>query len=121
MRAASTTYTTSLLINRSSTDAYSLLQRRVMVSSCDIYRIKTEIPFGRSVPPGQISRNTFKFLVNLQDPEKNDREWFKMREPAYRLAEQVSLLGSFLDIVSDRILHAPNFCPLRNGKISSVS
>jgi hypothetical protein len=41
------------------------------------------------VPPGQISRNTFKFLVNLQDPEKNDREWFKMREPAYRLAEQV--------------------------------
>ncbi|KAI5450225.1 hypothetical protein NCC49_003242 [Naganishia albida] len=40
------------------------------------------------VPPGQISRNTFKFLVNLQDPEKNDREWFKMREPAYRLAEQ---------------------------------
>jgi hypothetical protein len=42
------------------------------------------------VPNGQISRNTFKFLVNLQDPEKNDREWFKLREPAYRLAEKVS-------------------------------
>jgi hypothetical protein len=42
------------------------------------------------VPPGQVSRNTFKFLVNLQDPAKNDREWFKLHEPSYRLAEKVS-------------------------------
>jgi hypothetical protein len=41
------------------------------------------------VPPGQVSRNTFKFLVNLQDPAKNDREWFKLHEPSYRLAEKV--------------------------------
>ncbi|CAE6451552.1 unnamed protein product [Rhizoctonia solani] len=40
------------------------------------------------VPPGQISQNTFDFLLNLQDPEKNDREWFKLHEPVYRLAEK---------------------------------
>ncbi|CUA69905.1 Thiamine pyrophosphokinase [Rhizoctonia solani] len=40
------------------------------------------------VPPGQISQNTFDFLSNLQDPEKNDREWFKLHEPVYRLAEK---------------------------------
>ncbi|CAE6448584.1 unnamed protein product [Rhizoctonia solani] len=40
------------------------------------------------VPPGQISQNTFDFLINLQDPEKNDREWFKLHEPVYRLAEK---------------------------------
>ncbi|KAJ9097038.1 hypothetical protein QFC20_006280 [Naganishia adeliensis] len=53
-----------------------------------IYRRIFSAPKTGHVPPGRISRNTFKFLVNLQDPEKNDREWFKMREPAYRLAEQ---------------------------------
>ncbi|KAJ1301227.1 hypothetical protein OPQ81_003636 [Rhizoctonia solani] len=40
------------------------------------------------VPPGQISQNTFDFLLNLRDPEKNDREWFKLHEPVYRLAEK---------------------------------
>ncbi|CAE6363437.1 unnamed protein product [Rhizoctonia solani] len=39
------------------------------------------------VPAGQISQNTFDFLLNLQDPQKNDREWFKLHEPVYRLAE----------------------------------
>ncbi|KAJ9118052.1 hypothetical protein QFC24_006324 [Naganishia onofrii] len=42
---------------------------------------------------GQISRNTFKFLVNLQNPERNDREWFKVHEPAYRVAEQISCMS----------------------------
>ncbi|KAG9125498.1 hypothetical protein FRC07_007350 [Ceratobasidium sp. 392] len=40
------------------------------------------------VPPGQISQNTFDFLMNLQDPAKNDREWFKLHEPVFRLAEK---------------------------------
>ncbi|KDN44286.1 hypothetical protein RSAG8_05550, partial [Rhizoctonia solani AG-8 WAC10335] len=40
------------------------------------------------VAPGQISQNTFDFLLNLQDPEKNDREWFKLHDPVYRLAEK---------------------------------
>jgi hypothetical protein len=36
------------------------------------------------VPPGQISRNTLKFLVNLQVPERNDRDWFKVISTAIR-------------------------------------
>ncbi|QRW13360.1 hypothetical protein RhiLY_12359 [Ceratobasidium sp. AG-Ba] len=40
------------------------------------------------VPPGQISQNTFNFLMDLQDPAKNDREWFKLHEPVFRLAEK---------------------------------
>ncbi|KAG8744110.1 hypothetical protein FRC10_010791 [Ceratobasidium sp. 414] len=40
------------------------------------------------VPPGQISQNTLDFLMNLQDPAKNDREWFKLHEPVFRLAEK---------------------------------
>ncbi|GAB1520197.1 hypothetical protein RhiTH_003270 [Rhizoctonia solani] len=40
------------------------------------------------VPEGEISQNTFDFLLNLQDPEKNDREWFRLHEPVYRLAEK---------------------------------
>lgn len=62
------------------------------------------------VPPGQVSRNTFKFLVNLQDPEKNDREWFKLHEPAYRLAEKVSTRSSSWLRYELRL---PNIC--RNG------
>ncbi|CAD6587427.1 MAG: hypothetical protein TREMPRED_004755 [Tremellales sp. Tagirdzhanova-0007] len=37
---------------------------------------------------GQISHNTFNFLKNLQIPERNDREWFRAHEPAFRLAEK---------------------------------
>lgn len=40
------------------------------------------------VPAGQISRNTMKFLVNLQNPSRNDRSWFRLHEPAFRLAEK---------------------------------
>ncbi|KAI0071888.1 hypothetical protein K474DRAFT_1701327 [Panus rudis PR-1116 ss-1] len=40
------------------------------------------------VPPGQISQNTFDFLAQLKKPECNDREWFKLHEPVYRLAEK---------------------------------
>ncbi|CAE7230128.1 unnamed protein product [Rhizoctonia solani] len=47
-----------------------------------------QAPQSGRVPPGQISQNTFDFLFNLQDPEKNDREWFKLREPVFRLAEK---------------------------------
>jgi hypothetical protein len=42
------------------------------------------------VPPGRISRNTFKFLKNLQIPEKNNRDWFRSHEPSFRQAENVS-------------------------------
>lgn len=40
------------------------------------------------VPAGQISQNTLNFLAELKVPEQNDREWFKLHEPVYRLAEQ---------------------------------
>ncbi|GHJ88795.1 hypothetical protein NliqN6_5197 [Naganishia liquefaciens] len=62
------------------------------------------------VPPGQISRNTFKFLVNLQDPEKNDREWFKSREPAYRLAEQE--WKDFVSILTNRFREVDRELPI---------
>ncbi|KAI0305302.1 hypothetical protein B0F90DRAFT_1703323 [Multifurca ochricompacta] len=39
------------------------------------------------VPPGQISQNTFNFLLQLKRPECNDREWFRLHEPVFRLAE----------------------------------
>ncbi|KAH9974159.1 hypothetical protein BGW80DRAFT_206040 [Lactifluus volemus] len=39
------------------------------------------------VPPGQISQNTFDFLLQLKSPECNDREWFKLHEPVFRQAE----------------------------------
>ncbi|WWC65166.1 uncharacterized protein I303_107780 [Kwoniella dejecticola CBS 10117] len=39
------------------------------------------------VPPGRISQNTLNFLKNLQIPERNDREWFRSHEPAFRQAE----------------------------------
>lgn len=43
------------------------------------------------VPPGRISQNTLNFLKNLQIPERNDREWFRSHEPAFRQAENVRL------------------------------
>lgn len=39
------------------------------------------------VPHGQISQNTFNFLSQLKKPECNDREWFRLNEPVFRLAE----------------------------------
>lgn len=42
-----------------------------------------------SVPPGRISQNTLNFLKNMQIPERNDRDWFRSHEPAFRQAEKV--------------------------------
>jgi len=39
------------------------------------------------VPPGQVSQNTFNFLSQLKNPECNDRDWFRLHEPVFRLAE----------------------------------
>lgn len=47
-----------------------------------------QAPTEGRVPPGQISQNTVNFLKNLAKPECNDREWFKLHEPVYRLAEK---------------------------------
>jgi uncharacterized protein (TIGR02453 family) len=41
-----------------------------------------------------ISQNTLNFLKNLQIPERNDRDWFRSHEPAFRQAENVSNINS---------------------------
>ncbi|KAF9462235.1 hypothetical protein BDZ94DRAFT_1298705 [Collybia nuda] len=54
----------------------------------EIVGVVVQAPKTGRVPPGRISQNTFDFLENLRDPKCNDREWFKLHEPVYRLAEQ---------------------------------
>lgn len=54
----------------------------------EVVGIVVKAPTTGWVPPGQISKNTFDFLSQLQKPECNDREWFKLNEPVYRLAEK---------------------------------
>ncbi|KAG8968518.1 hypothetical protein FRC03_007169 [Tulasnella sp. 419] len=64
------------------------------------------------VPPGRISQNTFNFLGQLADPECNDREWFKLHEPVYRLAEKewvdfIDTLVPKIAEVDDQLPHLP--------------
>ncbi|KAK8850416.1 hypothetical protein IAR55_004334 [Kwoniella newhampshirensis] len=64
------------------------------------------------VPPGRISKNTFNYQRNLQIPERNDRDWFRSHEPAFRQAEKewqafVGLIQSKLHEVDDEIPHLP--------------
>ncbi|TEB32951.1 hypothetical protein FA13DRAFT_1838498 [Coprinellus micaceus] len=47
-----------------------------------------QAPTTGGVPPGQISKNTLDFLSHLKDPACNDREWFRLHEPIYRVAEK---------------------------------
>ncbi|KZT59965.1 hypothetical protein CALCODRAFT_515678 [Calocera cornea HHB12733] len=47
-----------------------------------------EAPKTGRVAPGLISQNTLEFLDHMKDPSCNDREWFRLHEPVYRLAEQ---------------------------------
>ncbi|KAJ3748375.1 hypothetical protein DFH05DRAFT_1472439 [Lentinula detonsa] len=65
------------------------------------------------VPPGQISKNTFNFLERLADPECNDREWFKLHEPVYRLAEKEfkDFVDAFTEILTEIDPHVPPLPP----------
>ncbi|KAK7040872.1 hypothetical protein VNI00_009468 [Paramarasmius palmivorus] len=54
----------------------------------EVVGVVVQAPKTGQVPPGQISKNTFNFLSKLADPACNDREWFKLHEPVYRLAEK---------------------------------
>ncbi|KAI0049917.1 hypothetical protein FA95DRAFT_1594211 [Auriscalpium vulgare] len=60
-----------------------------------------QAPKSGRVPPGQISQNTFDFLAELRKPECNDREWFKLHEPVFRLAE--TEWKDFVDKFTDAI------------------
>ncbi|KAH6901942.1 hypothetical protein BKA70DRAFT_1229401 [Coprinopsis sp. MPI-PUGE-AT-0042] len=64
------------------------------------------------VPPGQISNNTLKLLTHLKDPKCNDREWFRLHEPVYRVADQewkdfVESLTDVLVEVDPQVPHLP--------------
>ncbi|KAG2006766.1 hypothetical protein CC2G_014512 [Coprinopsis cinerea AmutBmut pab1-1] len=47
-----------------------------------------QAPTTGRVPPGRISQNTLDFLTHLKDPACNDRTWFRLHEPVYRVAEK---------------------------------
>ncbi|KAF7792032.1 hypothetical protein EIP86_003059 [Pleurotus ostreatoroseus] len=71
-----------------------------------------QAPTTGRVPPGQISQNTLNFLAQLKKPECNDREWFKLHEPVYRLAEKEwkDFIDAFTDVLvgaDPQIPHLP--------------
>ncbi|KAF5364501.1 hypothetical protein D9757_011960 [Collybiopsis confluens] len=65
------------------------------------------------VPPGQISQNSIDFLQNLADPDRNDRQWFKLHEPVFRLAEKEfkDFIESFTEVLSEVDPHVPILPP----------
>ncbi|KAI9060058.1 hypothetical protein FKP32DRAFT_1595808 [Trametes sanguinea] len=78
----------------------------------EIVGVVVQAPKTGRVPPGQISRNTLNFLAELKKPECNDREWFKLHEPVYRLAESEwkAFVEEFTDLlveVDPQIPHLP--------------
>ncbi|KAF7319340.1 hypothetical protein HMN09_00271600 [Mycena chlorophos] len=78
----------------------------------EIVGVVVQAPKTGRVPPGQISQNTLDFLKQLQDPECNDREWFKLHDPVYRQAEKEwkDFIEAFTDVlieVDDQIPPLP--------------
>ncbi|EJF59938.1 hypothetical protein DICSQDRAFT_171662 [Dichomitus squalens LYAD-421 SS1] len=74
--------------------------------------VVVQAPKTGRVPPGQISQNTLDFLSELKKPECNDREWFKLHEPVYRVAEKEwkDFVEHFTDVLVDvdpQIPHLP--------------
>ncbi|KAG8892098.1 hypothetical protein FRB99_002960, partial [Tulasnella sp. 403] len=68
-----------------------------------------DAPTTGHVPPGEISRNTLRFLKDLMRPECNDREWFKLHEPAYRLAEKE--WKAFIDTFTEKMVEIDDEIP----------
>ncbi|WVQ95521.1 hypothetical protein IAU59_002618 [Kwoniella sp. CBS 9459] len=62
------------------------------------------------VPPGRISQNSLNFLKNLQIPERNDRDWFRSHEPAFRQAEKE--WKAFVGIVQSKFHEADDEVPI---------
>ncbi|KAL1948090.1 hypothetical protein VTO73DRAFT_12165 [Trametes versicolor] len=78
----------------------------------EVVGVVVQAPKTGRVPPGQISKNTLDFLSQLKKPECNDREWFKLHEPVYRLAEGEwkAFVEEFTDLlveVDPQIPHLP--------------
>ncbi|KAI0767524.1 hypothetical protein C8Q74DRAFT_1334899 [Fomes fomentarius] len=70
----------------------------------EIVGVVIQAPKTGRVPPGQISKNTLDFLSELKKPECNDREWFKLHELVYRLAE--SEWKAFVEHFTDLLVEA---------------
>ncbi|TCD60435.1 hypothetical protein EIP91_010066 [Steccherinum ochraceum] len=68
----------------------------------EIVGVVVKAPKTGRVPPGQLSQNTVDFLNELKKPECNDREWFKLHEPVYRVAEKE--WKDFIEAVTDIIV-----------------
>ncbi|KAK0195941.1 hypothetical protein F5146DRAFT_1133384 [Armillaria mellea] len=68
-----------------------------------IVGVVIDAPKTGQVPPGQVSQNTLDFLAQLQKPECNDREWFKLHERVFRQAEKEwkDFVEAFTDKLSE--------------------
>ncbi|SJK98078.1 uncharacterized protein ARMOST_01335 [Armillaria ostoyae] len=68
-----------------------------------IVGVVIDAPKTGQVPPGQVSQNTLDFLAQLQNPECNDREWFKLHERVFRQAEKEwkDFVEAFTDKLSE--------------------
>ncbi|KAF5320425.1 hypothetical protein D9611_010814 [Ephemerocybe angulata] len=77
----------------------------------EVVGVVVKAPTTGRVPPGQISQNTLKFLNHLKDPACNDREWFRLHEPVYRVAEQE--WKDFVEALTDSLMEVdPEIPPL---------
>ncbi|KAH0586702.1 hypothetical protein H2248_007918 [Termitomyces sp. 'cryptogamus'] len=77
----------------------------------EVVGVVVQAPKTGQVPPGRVSQNTLDFLMQLKDPECNDRQWFKLHEPVYRQAENE--WKAFVEAVTDQITEAdPQVPPL---------
>lgn len=79
----------------------------------EIVGVVVEAPKSGRVSPGEISQNTLNFLTKLKDPKCNDREWFKLHQPVYRLAEKEwkDFIESFTDVLAEVDTQIPHLPP----------
>ncbi|KAH9947777.1 hypothetical protein B0H21DRAFT_310324 [Amylocystis lapponica] len=79
----------------------------------EVAGIVVQAPKTGRVPPGQISQNTLNFLSQMKNPEYNDREWFKLHEPVYRLAEKEwkDFISAFTDLLVEADPQIPHLPP----------
>jgi len=79
----------------------------------EIVGVVVQAPKTGRVPAGQISQNTLDFLNQLKKPECNDREWFKLHEPVYRLAEKEwkDFIEAFTDVLVEKDPQIPHLPP----------
>ncbi|KAJ7057160.1 hypothetical protein C8F01DRAFT_1211214 [Mycena amicta] len=65
----------------------------------EIVGIVVQAPKTGRVPPGQVSKNTLDFLMQLRDPKCNDREWFKLHGSFFGLGDIARSTFAHLDPV----------------------